>query len=515
MTKVEAEFPNLASLLTNNQDEIIANWAVKVRNIPNGSCQQFTLKDISNWLSKELVIIIETLSTGSKPALAERQKEIALSYLKAGFSIHEVTRELLLSKEVIMPIIWSSFPVGSSQTFEAIAQLDDCLCQMIVNFEYLFTEAMHHKLLDDERQRLKESESLRRTMAALLKKLQLDEVLEIVCSEACRLTNTTGSAVLLTEEEGWLRVTISTGIPLPILDRLPIVDSLAGSSMKQGFPIIANDPTRQLQAYHLNPDLKSLLVIPLSVNETSIGVLDVVNKEGDFTKDDIRIMSLFADQAAIAIENARLHQQAGQVAVVEERQRIARELHDSVTQSLYSASLHVNAAEMALSKGRINVAAENLQELQSMTREAMLDMRLLIFELHPPILEKEGLVIALQTRLESVEARSGIQTKFNVEGERRLPLSVEIELYRIAQEAITNVVKHAKAQQVSVNLKFSDDRLRLKVWDDGVGFDSKNMDQSGGRGLRGIQERAQRINGHLMVESNPGEGTMLDVTVEI
>ena len=414
-----------------------------------------------------------------------------------------------------MPIIRSSYPVGSPQIFESITQLDDCLCQMIGHFEYLFSEAMHQQLIDDAHQRLTESESLRRTMAALLQKLMLDEVLEIVCSEACRLTGTTGSSVLLLEEEGWLRVTISTGTPLPILDRLPVVDSLAGLSMKQGTPLIANDPVGQVQAYHPNPNLQSLLVIPLRIGETSIGVLDVVNKEGGFTKDDIRVMSLFTDQAAIAIENARLHQQAGRLAVLEERQRIARELHDSVTQSLYSASLYVNAAEMALSKGKIAVAAENLQELRSMTREAMLDMRLLIFELHPPILETEGLVVALQTRLESVEARSGIQTEFNVEEERRLPLSVEIELYRIAHEAITNVVKHAKAQQVSVYLQFDDDRFRLKVWDNGVGFDSEKTDQSGGRGLRSIQERAQRINGQLKVESTPGEGTILEVTVEI
>lgn len=515
MTKVEAESPNLASLLTNHQDEIISNWAEKVKNIPNTSYQQFTLSEISTWLSQEFTIISDTLSTRGNPALEARRKEIALTHLETGFSIYEVTNGLLLSKEVIMPIIRSSYPFGSPQIFKAITQLDDCLCQIIGHFEYLFSEAMHQQLVDDARQRLAESESLRRTMAALLQKLTLNEVLEIVCSEACRLTGTTGSAVLLLEEEGWLRVTISTGTPLPILDRLSVMDSVAGSSMKQGIPLIVNDPAGQVQAYHPNPTLQSLLVIPLRIKGTSIGVLDVANKKGGFTKDDVRVMSLFADQAAIAIENARLHHQAEQFAVVEERQRLARELHDSVTQSLYSASLYVSAAEMALSKGKVDIAAENLLELRSMTREAMLDMRLLIFELHPPILETEGLVVALQTRLESVEARSGIQTEFYVEGERRLPLSIEIELYRIAQEALTNVVKHAKAQQVSVHLLFNDNRFRLKVWDNGVGFDSEKAGQSGGRGLSGIQERAQRINGQMMVESAPGNGTMLDVTVEI
>jgi len=258
-----------------------------------------------------------------------------------------------------------------------------------------------------------------------------------------------------------------------------------------------------------------LLIVPLIIKDTAIGVLDVVNKPTEFTEDDIRIMSLCADQAAIAIENARLHKQAEQLAVVEERQRLARELHDSVTQSLYSASLYVNAAQRALVNEKMDVAAENLHNLRNMTHEAMLDMRLLIFELHPPVLEKEGLVTALRTRLESVEARAGVRTEFDVKGEGRIPLYIETELYRIAQEALTNVVKHAKAEQVRVQLIFNDKFFRLCVWDDGVGFDSKKADQSGGRGLTSIQERVDRIHGRLKIESQPGKGTLLEVSVEI
>jgi len=515
MTAAKVGSPRLASLFMHHQDEIIARWSEKIQHISNSNYQQLTLEEVSTWLSQELTLIIKILDKGINHVSESLLKEIAHHHLQAGFAIYEVTKGILLFKEIAIPLVRSSYSDGSPQIFEMISQIDTCLCQLINQFEYIFTELLHQQLSDDSNRRLAESESLRRTIAALLQKLTLDEVLEIVCSEACRLTGATGSSILLLDEEGWLRVTISIGTPLPILDRLPVMDSLAGSSMRQGIPLIANGAESNSQAYRLNPDLQALLVIPLRTKETSIGVLDVINKEGGFTKDDIRIMSLYADQAAIAIDNARLHEQAGQLAVVEERQRIARELHDSVTQSLYSASLYINAAKMALSKGKDEVVAENLQELHNMTREAMLDMRLLIFELHPPILETEGLVTALQTRLESVEARSGIQAEFNVVGEQRLPLSVEIELYRIAQEALTNVVKHAKAQQVSVYMQFDDDSFRMKVWDNGVGFDSKKMNQSGGRGLSGIQERIERINGQLYVESAPGKGTTLEVTVDI
>ena len=171
---------------------------------------------------------------------------------------------------------------------------------------------------------------------------------------------------------------------------------------------------------------------------------------------------------------------------------------------------------MALASGKQAVAAAHLQELRSMAREAMLDMRLLIFELHPPVLEKEGLATAVQTRLETVEARSGLQTAFHVEGEEsRLPIAIEEDLYRIVQEALNNAVKHAGAQQVTVRLRFGERRLGLEIGDDGVGFDVKRARQGGGLGLRGIEERVQRIGGQLVVESALNRGTVLKVEVEL
>src|SRR5690606_19192045 len=124
---------------------------------------------------------------------------------------------------------------------------------------------------------------------------------------------------------------------------------------------------------------------------------------------------------------------------LEERQRLARELHDSVTQSLYSVTLYANAAALALAAGKGEAAAGYLAELQETAQEGMRDMRLLIFQLHPPVLEAEGLVAALQTRLAAVEERAGLQIQFRVEGERRLPIAIEEDLFWIAQEALSNV----------------------------------------------------------------------------
>jgi signal transduction histidine kinase len=146
-----------------------------------------------------------------------------------------------------------------------------------------------------------------------------------------------------------------------------------------------------------------------------------------------------------------------------------------------------------------------------MAREAMLDMRMLIFELHPPVLEEEGLIAALQARLASVEARAGLETEIHVEGERRLQLSVEEELFWIALEAFNNVVKHAHAQQVAVRLAFDDQRICMEISDDGRGFDLAEARHSGGMGLQGMEERVQRIGGQLKIVTAPGEGTTLRV----
>ena len=367
------------------------------------------------------------------------------------------------------------------------------------------------------RRRLVESESFNRVLVSLLQKTVLEQVLDIVCAEAQGLIGATGSAVLLLTDQAWLEVKHRLGKPLAAVEPVPVDGSLAGQVVRQGAPVLLNDPAllERAQVYQWPTDLTALLAVPLHVNGGVIGVLDVVNKAGGFTEEDVPVMSLFANQAAMAIEHARLQQQAEQLAVLAERQRLARELHDSVTQSLYSVTLYANAAALALAAGKGDVAAGYLQELQETAQEGMRDMRLLIFQLHPPVLEAEGLVAALQARLAAVEGRAGLQTEFRIEGERRLPIAIEEELYWIAQEALNNVRKHAAAQHVTVHLHFAAASVCLEVQDDGVGFDPQAVrsEGRGGGGLRSIAERTVRVGGKLTYESKPGEGTRVIVEV--
>jgi nitrate/nitrite-specific signal transduction histidine kinase len=238
---------------------------------------------------------------------------------------------------------------------------------------------------EETRQRLAESRSLQRVTAALLQKLTLNEVLEIVRREARQLTGASGGGIFMLEEESWLRVTGEDTDLDPLVARIPVAGTFTGQAVLSGKPMLVNDFNSHVTETR-TPSLKteSLLAVPLQVEGIAIGALNVANKPGGFTEDDARILGLLADVAAIAIENARLRQKAEHLALVEERQWLARELHDSVTQALYSVTLYAEAARMALAAGKQDVAAENLAELQAMAREALFDIRLLIFELHPP-----------------------------------------------------------------------------------------------------------------------------------
>jgi signal transduction histidine kinase len=233
------------------------------------------------------------------------------------------------------------------------------------------------------------------------------------------------------------------------------------------------------------------------------------------TPEEMSLLSSIGRQIAVAVENARLYDQAEQSAAIAERHRLSRELHDSVTQSLYSVTMYAEAAARLLVAGNTATATDHLRELRSTAQEALREMRLLIFELRPLALEKIGLAAALQARLDSVEMRGGIQTELHIEGEpdrQTMPHAVEEELYHIAQEALNNVLKHAGAQRVWVDLCFLEAEISLAIRDNGIGF-TPSAANNGGLGLASLKERAEKIGAILEIKSTPSTGTEIRVVV--
>jgi signal transduction histidine kinase len=231
--------------------------------------------------------------------------------------------------------------------------------------------------------------------------------------------------------------------------------------------------------------------------------------------EEVVLLSTMADQLGVAVEIARLRQRVATTAVIEERQRLVRELHDSVTQSMYSQTLFARSARDALEDGETERLAETLSRLDENALHTLKEMRLLLYELRPSILEQEGLVQALNTRLDTVERRVGVKVQFQVAGSLNLPNTIEVELYRIAIEALNNILKHAQASQISIYLKGEDEWIALEIADNGLGFDPESSGQ-GGIGLKSMRERAEQLGGQFTITTTPGSGTkvILEMTRE-
>jgi two-component system nitrate/nitrite sensor histidine kinase NarX len=254
--------------------------------------------------------------------------------------------------------------------------------------------------------------------------------------------------------------------------------------------------------------IRSFVHVPIRIEDQLFGVfnLDYLQPR-TFRADELRLFEALAQRAALAIQNAQLYQQAHELAAVEERQRLARDLHDAVTQTLFSASLIAEVLpdlwEAEQSEGR-----QLLGELRQLSRGALAEMRTLLLELRPAALMEASLGDLLRQLGEAVTGRKGTPVEVVVEGEPQCPPGVHVALYRIAQEALNNVVKHSKASQVTLRLSCQPDHggVVLCISDDGCGFDPTRI-PTGHLGVGIMHERAKAIGATLQIESELGAGT--------
>jgi signal transduction histidine kinase len=269
---------------------------------------------------------------------------------------------------------------------------------------------------------------------------------------------------------------------------------------------------RGIIAHHAEPNalgLRTEMAVPMIVGDTLVGVLNINAVEANrFGETDLRLMTTLADLIAVAVQNARLYEQAQELAAMEERTRLARELHDSVSQALYGIALGTRTARVLLERDPKRLG-EPLEYVMSLAEAGLTEMRALIFELRPEFLENEGLLTALRKQAASVQARHGIQvTASFCEDEPQAPLPIKEALYRIGREALHNIVKHANASRVTLDVRCEADAITLELTDNGVGFDTGG-EFPGHLGLKSMRERAARLNGVFEIASAPGQGTRI------
>jgi len=351
--------------------------------------------------------------------------------------------------------------------------------------------------------------------------LELDPLLGLILDQLKQMVDYTGAALLMLEGEYLTIKEYRGSAPRDeaLLIRFPVAQAVDWRDvLERREPIIIADlegDSAQARAFRESTskgqkrfmgDARSWMGIPLIVKDQIIGVLRLSREEPNyFTPRHAQLALAIANQAAVAIENARLYEQAQELAAVEERQRLARELHDSVSQAFYGISLGAHTALTLLDSNRAKVV-EALSYVLSLTDAGLTEMRALIFDLRPDSLEVEGLTVALTRQMAAIRARHGIEVGGELCDEPQASLKVKEAIYRIAQESLTNAVKHARATHLSLWLRREGESLVLEVQDDGVGFDP-TASYPGHLGLHSMRERVARLGGRLEIQSAPGQGT--------
>lgn len=294
-------------------------------------------------------------------------------------------------------------------------------------------------------------------------------------------------------------------------------DGIVGIAAGSGEPInigeVNNEP-RYMPIDELT-DTRSELAVPIKIGTENLGVLDLQSTVPDaFDEIDVFTAQTLTDQLAVAFENARLYRETRDVAVLEERNRLAREIHDTLAQGFTGIVLQLEAAEQAIASDA-GLAREHLDKARSLARESLNEARRSVWALRPQALEQHSLVTILRRQLEDFASDTGVGADFNSSGKQReLPARIEDALLRIFQEAVTNIRKHAGATHIQVKLVYRDESVGLSIVDDGAGFDTSLLKQ-GRFGLISMRERVKLLGGVIDITSEKGRGTRIEVTIPV
>jgi signal transduction histidine kinase len=365
-------------------------------------------------------------------------------------------------------------------------------------------------------------DALSDVLLAVASERSVASILQKLVHAARELAGARYAALGVPDGEGGFAQFITSGMSeklIAAMGPLPRTHGLLGAMLESERPYrtqdIHDDPRFKGWWPRAHPDMRSFLGVPIVSRSGVIGAFYLTEKlrAPEFGDDDEKVIVMLAAHAATTIENARLYERSRELSIVEERNRLARELHDSVSQKLFGLVLSAESAATLLDRDGEEVRAE-LERLRDLAQEAMEELRSLVFELRPPNLESEGLAAALRKHVDVLRRVYRREIAVEVTGRPPRAPELEREVFRIAQEALQNALRHADAARLEVDLEAVDGRLRLTVRDDGVGFDPQASGIRSRRlGLTSMEERAEAIGGTLAIESRVGEGTTVRLEV--
>lgn len=321
------------------------------------------------------------------------------------------------------------------------------------------------------------------------------------------------------EENASLELAACQGLPLQwctYLKNISPENNWIRLMMDQAEPVLLDDISQddRLPQVFRSVGSLNLVLSLLKVEGKTLGMIGMARPAVEkFNLDEISLLISIVNQIGIAVHTDQLRQIVQRSTMIEERQRLARDLHDSVTQSLYGLTTLTEVGLMKSENGEFGAISEIFKRIGQTTRQAIREMRLFIHQLRLPELEQEGLINALDLRLAAVEGRSDIKAQLIADDNINLPLPVETALFHIAQEALNNSLKHASASNVTVFFTHIRDGIKMDITDDGVGFDKDKL-IPGGMGLDNMKDRAKEIGASLNITTKPGGGTKVTVLIE-
>lgn len=359
-------------------------------------------------------------------------------------------------------------------------------------------------------------------LLAMSRRLEVRDVLRTIVVSARELLDAEYAALGVPDDHGGFAQFVVDGISAEQWRRigpLPRQHGILAAMLHEGGPErladVREDPRFEgWPAAH--PEMSDFLGMPVRDGEETLGALFLANKRGPhgFTDEDQELLSLLAQHAAIALTNARLYERSRELTIAEERSRLAHELHDAVSQKLFSLRLTAQAAAALVDRDPAR-AKDELQQVAALAAEAADELRAAVTELRPAALDEDGLIATLRTHVHVLDRAHAAHVTFACDGVRALPATQEEAVLRVAQEALHNALRHSEGDRVEVTLtRTPAGGAVLKVVDSGKGFDPRTVRRAGRHlGLVSMRDRASGVGGRLTVHSEPGQGTTIEMEV--